>query len=251
MLRSTLHWRPMLNGYSGHYPESYVKLLYTMRDFPYTPALVDLRRRGATVLILHDVDRLASFIRCKQSSDSCATRASGHCGGHGCRAARDLRPPASGRGQFSVFRDRATASATMTMPQASSARHLRPQHVPADALQEDPAHDDDEVAQRNQVRERLDDRRHVLDREDEARQVDHRRQHEERRRHRRLLLRARDRRDEEPEPERRQQVDAARQPNSSSGLPSSGILNHADGDRSHQDDVDDADQRHTAAACRR
>ena len=55
MYRSTLHWRPMLNGYSGHYPESYVKLLYTMRDFPYTPALVDLRRRGATVLILHDV----------------------------------------------------------------------------------------------------------------------------------------------------------------------------------------------------
>ena len=56
MYRSTLHWRPMLNGYSGHYPESYVKLLYTMRDFPYTPALVDLRRRGATVLILHDVE---------------------------------------------------------------------------------------------------------------------------------------------------------------------------------------------------
>jgi len=56
MYRSTLHWRPMLNGYSGHYPESYVKLLYTMRDFPYTPALLDLRRRGATVLILHDVE---------------------------------------------------------------------------------------------------------------------------------------------------------------------------------------------------
>jgi hypothetical protein len=33
-----------------------VKLLYTMRDFPYTPALLDLRRRGATVLILHDVE---------------------------------------------------------------------------------------------------------------------------------------------------------------------------------------------------
>jgi hypothetical protein len=56
MYRSTLHWRPMLNGYSGHYPESYVKLLYTMRDFPYTQALIDLRRRGATVLILHDVE---------------------------------------------------------------------------------------------------------------------------------------------------------------------------------------------------
>ena len=56
MYRSTLHWRPMLNGYSGHYPDSYVGLLYTMRDFPYTPALNELKRRGATVLILHDVE---------------------------------------------------------------------------------------------------------------------------------------------------------------------------------------------------
>src|SRR5262249_44921658 len=55
MYRSTLHWRPMLNGYSGHYPDSYVKLLYEMRDFPYTPALAELRRRGATVLIVPDV----------------------------------------------------------------------------------------------------------------------------------------------------------------------------------------------------
>lgn len=56
MYRSTLHWRPMLNGYSGHYPDSYVSLLYEMRSFPYTPALAELQRRGATVLILHDVD---------------------------------------------------------------------------------------------------------------------------------------------------------------------------------------------------
>jgi hypothetical protein len=55
MYRSTLHWRPLLNGYSGHYPDSYVKLLYDMRDFPYTPALAELRRRGATVLILHEI----------------------------------------------------------------------------------------------------------------------------------------------------------------------------------------------------
>jgi len=56
MYRSTLHWRPMLNGYSGHYPDSYVELLYEMRSFPYTPALAELQRRGATVLIVHDVE---------------------------------------------------------------------------------------------------------------------------------------------------------------------------------------------------
>ena len=55
MYRSTLHWRPMLNGYSGHYPDSYVGLLYEMRSFPYTRALRELKRRGATVLIVHDV----------------------------------------------------------------------------------------------------------------------------------------------------------------------------------------------------
>ena len=64
---------------------------------------------------------LAPFIR----SGSRATRARpehpGHCGGHGCGAARNLLPPPSGGGQFSVFLDRATASATMTTPQASSA----------------------------------------------------------------------------------------------------------------------------------
>jgi len=56
MYRSTHHWRPLLNGYSGYYPDSYVKLLYDMRSFPYTQALVELERRGATIIILHDVN---------------------------------------------------------------------------------------------------------------------------------------------------------------------------------------------------
>ena len=34
MYRSTLHWRPLLNGYSGFYPGSYMKLLVQMRPFP-------------------------------------------------------------------------------------------------------------------------------------------------------------------------------------------------------------------------
>jgi hypothetical protein len=55
MYRSTLHWRPMLNGYSGFYPTSYLNLLEQMRTFPDGQSLDELRRRGATVLVLHEV----------------------------------------------------------------------------------------------------------------------------------------------------------------------------------------------------
>jgi hypothetical protein len=54
MYRSTQHWRPLLNGYSGNYPRSYLDLLYEMRAFPYTSALSYLKRRGATVLVVHE-----------------------------------------------------------------------------------------------------------------------------------------------------------------------------------------------------
>ena len=55
MYRSTLHWRPLLNGYSGYYPHSYIELLLEMRAFPYTSSLEYLRRAGANVLVVHDV----------------------------------------------------------------------------------------------------------------------------------------------------------------------------------------------------
>lgn len=55
MYRSTLHWRPMLNGYSGYYPASYLDLLERMRSFPDTRSLAELQRRGATVLVVHEV----------------------------------------------------------------------------------------------------------------------------------------------------------------------------------------------------
>jgi hypothetical protein len=54
MYRSTQHWRPLLNGYSGNYPGSYLELLNEMQAFPYTPALAYLQRRGATVLVVHE-----------------------------------------------------------------------------------------------------------------------------------------------------------------------------------------------------
>jgi hypothetical protein len=54
MARSTMHWRPMLNGYSGYYPRSYLRLLVDMRRFPDTRSLNILRQRGATILVLHE-----------------------------------------------------------------------------------------------------------------------------------------------------------------------------------------------------
>jgi hypothetical protein len=57
MYRSTMHWRPLLNGYSGYYPPSYIRLLLRMRTFPDKGSLKYLRRIGATVLVVHDVPK--------------------------------------------------------------------------------------------------------------------------------------------------------------------------------------------------
>jgi len=54
MYRSTRHWRPLLNGYSGYYPRSYMEMLYTVRSFPDSRSIAYLQRRGATVLAIHD-----------------------------------------------------------------------------------------------------------------------------------------------------------------------------------------------------
>lgn len=55
MYRSTRHWQPLLNGYSGNYPKSYIDLLLRMRSFPDTGTLRHLRHLGVTVIILHEV----------------------------------------------------------------------------------------------------------------------------------------------------------------------------------------------------
>ena len=52
---STLHWRPLLNGYSGNYPASYLELLLNVRPFPDDGSLRHLQRAGATVLVVHEV----------------------------------------------------------------------------------------------------------------------------------------------------------------------------------------------------
>lgn len=50
---STFHWMPLLNGYSGFYPDSYIVRLDALRRFPSEATLARLRRDGLRYIILH------------------------------------------------------------------------------------------------------------------------------------------------------------------------------------------------------
>jgi hypothetical protein len=50
---STFHWMPLLNGYSGYYPPSYLTMLTGLRHFPDGAAIALLRQRGARYVIVH------------------------------------------------------------------------------------------------------------------------------------------------------------------------------------------------------
>jgi hypothetical protein len=53
MYFSTMHWQPLLNGYSGHYPVSYIDLLKSQRTFPDDASMAVLRARGVKAIIVH------------------------------------------------------------------------------------------------------------------------------------------------------------------------------------------------------
>jgi hypothetical protein len=50
---STFHWHPLVNGNSGHFPESYEALIERERDFPSDSALEYLRTRGVDYVAVH------------------------------------------------------------------------------------------------------------------------------------------------------------------------------------------------------
>jgi hypothetical protein len=54
MLESTRHWRPLLNGYSGLTPDSYVDHARRFARFPDSGAIDALRAAGVTHVIVHD-----------------------------------------------------------------------------------------------------------------------------------------------------------------------------------------------------
>jgi hypothetical protein len=53
LLNSTAHWKPMLNGYSGFLPGSYVDHYEALVDFPSPRSLDALRRFGVTHVFVH------------------------------------------------------------------------------------------------------------------------------------------------------------------------------------------------------
>jgi hypothetical protein len=53
MLHSTVHWKPLLNGYSGFRPESYDRHFHALRDFPDAATLAYLRSFGVTHVAVH------------------------------------------------------------------------------------------------------------------------------------------------------------------------------------------------------
>jgi hypothetical protein len=50
---STFHWMPLLNGYSGYYPPSYLGLIGNLRHFPDENAVTLLRGRGTRYVVVH------------------------------------------------------------------------------------------------------------------------------------------------------------------------------------------------------
>ena len=53
MYGSIFHWQPLLNGYSGFYPRSYIELIERMREFPSEQAIRYLKEREVDLIVLH------------------------------------------------------------------------------------------------------------------------------------------------------------------------------------------------------
>ena len=51
---STFHWMPLLNGYSGFYPHSYLRRLVRLANFPDEESVASLRRENVRYVIVHE-----------------------------------------------------------------------------------------------------------------------------------------------------------------------------------------------------
>jgi hypothetical protein len=60
MLNSTRYWKPLVNGYSGFLPQSYVRTWTDMQSFPGHDALEAMHRRGITHVVLHEAGFIGS-----------------------------------------------------------------------------------------------------------------------------------------------------------------------------------------------
>ena len=53
VLASTAHWRPLMNGYSGYTPASYLAAAESFRFFPEDYAIEEMRKAGVTHVMVH------------------------------------------------------------------------------------------------------------------------------------------------------------------------------------------------------
>jgi hypothetical protein len=53
MFYSTYHWQPLVNGYSGFFPPSFMELAAATDDFPDAESIAYLKARGVEVIVVH------------------------------------------------------------------------------------------------------------------------------------------------------------------------------------------------------
>lgn len=53
MFRSTHHWQPILNGYSGFFPKSFLELTERMKQFPDEESIAYLKSRQVDLVVIH------------------------------------------------------------------------------------------------------------------------------------------------------------------------------------------------------
>jgi hypothetical protein len=51
---SIFHWKPLVNGYSGFFPPTYIRRLQDLRGFPEPFSLRVLRREGVRYMVIHE-----------------------------------------------------------------------------------------------------------------------------------------------------------------------------------------------------
>ncbi|HTM34855.1 MAG TPA: hypothetical protein VL263_26290 [Vicinamibacterales bacterium] len=63
MYFSMYHWRPLLNGYSGYHPDSYLQFLRRTAAFPDPGAVAAMQRAGVRYLVVHSTPDGQAYIR--------------------------------------------------------------------------------------------------------------------------------------------------------------------------------------------
>lgn len=53
MYMSTFHWMPLVNGYSGFFPPSYLERLEKLATFPDSQSVAVLRNDGVSYVVVH------------------------------------------------------------------------------------------------------------------------------------------------------------------------------------------------------